>query len=152
MGAQRGKKIAVGGKARSQPTEMHEAIASVFEGYPKEARSRLYALRQLIFESAAELEGVGELTETLKWGEVSYLTEASKSGSTIRIGWRRAQPEHYALFLNCNTTLISDWTNLDMGLRFEGKRAIVMPIDAPLPKEPHRLCIQAALTYHQNKQ
>ena len=35
-------------------------------------------LRQLIFETAAATEVVGELEETLKWGEPSYLTPKTK--------------------------------------------------------------------------
>lgn len=137
---------------RSRNTLMDKAVASVFESYPANARRQLLALRRLIFQTAAELDGVGELTETLKWGEVSYLTEASKSGSTIRIGWRTAQPETYALFLNCNTTLVSDIRSaLGVEFSFEGNRAILMKIDAPFPKEPLRQCIKAALTYHLNR-
>jgi hypothetical protein len=131
---------------------MDPSVASVFASYPAHARKQLLALRRLIFQTAAELEGVGELTETLKWGEVSFLTEASKSGSTIRIGWRPAQPEHYALFLNCNTTLVSDIRSApDVGFSFEGNRAILMKLDAPFPEAPLRLCIKAALTYHQTR-
>lgn len=142
----------MGGKTRGNQTEpMNRAIASVFDRYPVKARLRLLALRQLIFQTAAEVEGVGELRETLKWGEVSYLTEQSKSGSTIRIAWRAAQPEYYALFLNCNTTLVSDFRAAELGLSFEGNRAISMALDAPLPKEPLRFCIEAALTYHQTR-
>jgi hypothetical protein len=143
----------MGGKPKKSGVPLLQpAIASVFERYPAKARLRLLALRQLIFETAGDLEGVGVLTETLKWGEVSYLTEQSKSGSTIRIGWRASQPEHYALFLNCNTSLVSDFrTTHSDDLAFEDNRAIVIPIDRPLPKEALRFCIEAALTYHQEK-
>ena len=144
----------MGGKpTKNKAPALQPGVAAVFANYPENARLRLLALRQLVFETAATLEGVGPLTETLKWGEPSYLTEQSKSGSTIRIGWRAAQPEHYALFLNCNTTLISDVRAIyddapEFVGTFEGNRAIVIPIDAPLPKEPLQVCIQAALTYH----
>ena len=42
-------------------------------------------LRQLIFDVAAKTKDVGQLEETLKWGEPAYLTSESKSGSLIRI-------------------------------------------------------------------
>lgn len=122
----------------------------VFARYPDSAHTRLLAVRRLLLETAVTTDGVGELTETLKWGEVSFLTEKTKSGTTIRIGWRAAQPEHYAMFLNCNTTLIADFRAIaDLDLAFEGHRAIIMPLDAPLPRESLEFCIRAALTYHQ---
>lgn len=43
-------------------------------------------MRRLIVATAAETSGVGPLTEMLKWGEPAYLTEATVSGSTIRLG------------------------------------------------------------------
>ena len=61
------------------------AVAAAFEAHPKSIKSKLLALRSLIFDTARSTEGVGALEETLKWGQVSYLTSASKSGSTIRI-------------------------------------------------------------------
>ena len=63
-----------------------KAVAKVFENYPKAVRSKLLFLRQLIFETAERTQGVGELEETLKWNQPSYLTPETKSGSTIRIG------------------------------------------------------------------
>ena len=63
-------------------------VAQVFDSYPPALRTRLLALRALIFEVAASTPGVGELEETLKWGEPAYLTTQSKSGSTVRIAWQ----------------------------------------------------------------
>ena len=44
-------------------------VAAVFRTYPEVIRERLMFLRHLILETAAATEGVGELEETLKWGE-----------------------------------------------------------------------------------
>ncbi|MGB8339275.1 MAG: hypothetical protein WCD07_06965 [Burkholderiales bacterium] len=41
-------------------------VAAIFENHPKEIKVKLLALRQLIFEVAAETEGVRVLEETLK--------------------------------------------------------------------------------------
>jgi hypothetical protein len=57
-------------------------VATVFAAYPEKFKNKLLILRQLIFDTGAKTEGVGELEETLKWGEPSYL---AKKGSTIRI-------------------------------------------------------------------
>ncbi len=61
-------------------------VASVFDNFPKADRKGLLKLRALIFETAAQTRGVGQLNETLKWGQPAYLTPVSKSGSTIRLG------------------------------------------------------------------
>jgi hypothetical protein len=65
-------------------------VAAVFNSYPQNIRTKLMFLRQLILETAASTEGVGELEETLKWGEPSYLTSKTKSGSTIRIDRKKS--------------------------------------------------------------
>jgi Domain of unknown function (DU1801) len=124
-------------------------VAKVFEAYPPEARRRLFALRKLIFETAASTLGVGELEETLKWGEPAYLTTKSKSGSTIRIDWKKSTPKKYAVYFNCNTTLIETFKSLfPHDFKFEGNRAIVFDLDDTVPVDSLTFCIAAALTYH----
>jgi hypothetical protein len=60
------------------------AVDAVFSSYPKPIKTRLLALRRLILDTARNTKGVGALEETLKWGQPSYLTPETKSGSTIR--------------------------------------------------------------------
>ena len=81
-------------------------VASKFETYPPRIREKLMVLRELIFSTAASTEGVGTLEETLKWGEPAYVTTETGSGSTVRIDWKKAKPTQYAIYFNCNTTLI----------------------------------------------
>ena len=64
---------------KHQPGFEDSEVAFVFEAYPKEVQLKLLAIRQLIFDTAAETDGVGSLEETLKWGQPSYLTSESKS-------------------------------------------------------------------------
>jgi hypothetical protein len=59
-----------------------------FNAYPEAVREKLLILRDLIIETAREIEGVDELNETLKWGEPSFL---AKKGSTIRIDWKETK-------------------------------------------------------------
>lgn len=125
------------------------AVAAVFAEYPAPARRKLLALRELIFSTAARTTGVGDLLETLKWGEPAYLTVQSGSGSTLRIAWKARQPAQVALYVNCQTTLVDTFRNWFPGeLRFEGRRAIVFELAAPLPREAVALCIATTLTYH----
>jgi hypothetical protein len=75
------------------------SVERAFAAYPPGIRKRLLGLRELILRTAAETEGVGELEETLKWGEPAYLTSSTGSGSTIRIDWKKKQPNEYAVYL-----------------------------------------------------
>jgi len=110
---------------------------------------RLLALRALVLDTAAATPGVGEIEETLKWGEPAYLTSASKSGSTIRLGPVKSNPSEYALYFNCKTTLVDTFRTLfPVELRYEGNRAIVLDAGQAPPLDALSFCIQAALTYH----
>jgi hypothetical protein len=137
---------------RRRVKKLAPEVAAVFAQYPPVVRRKMMALRKLIFETAAATPGAGTLTETLKWGEPSYLTRASGSGSTIRIDWKQKFPERYALYFNCQTTLVDTFRTLfPQDLRFEGNRAIVFGVRDRLPVRDVRFCVAAALTYHLDK-
>ena len=76
-------------------------MAAAFSSYPKRLRRKLFAIRRLIFDTAKATKGVGAIEETMKWGQVSYLTRESKSGSTIRIDGVKSAPDQYALYFHC---------------------------------------------------
>lgn len=127
-------------------------VAAAFDRAVPEIRSRLLELRALILDTAAGTDGVGEIEETLKWGEPAYLTPRTRSGSTIRLGVIKSEPDRYALHFNCQTDLVERfraWFGRE--LRFDGNRSIVLCLDEPIPAESLRTCIAAALTYHRDK-
>jgi hypothetical protein len=127
-------------------------VRAAFDGFPPAARTRLLELRALIFEIAAATPGVGPLNETLKWGEPAYLTEASKSGSTIRLGVTRSDPPRCAIYLNCKTTLVAEYrAALAETFEFEGNRAVLLDPGAPLPRAALAQAVAMALTYHRRK-
>ncbi|GGC60167.1 hypothetical protein GCM10010994_18540 [Chelatococcus reniformis] len=104
--------------------------------------------RELIFATAAVTPGVGPLAETLKWGEPAYLTMASRSGSTVRLGRVGDDPRGAVLF-NCRTTLVGSFrAHFADALAFAGNRAILLDGSAPLPTSALSLCLRMALTYH----
>ncbi|WP_404403358.1 DUF1801 domain-containing protein [Pelagibacterium halotolerans] len=124
-------------------------VAEALSRYPQPVRTRLLEIRALIFAVAAETDGVGVLTETLKWGEPAYLTEASRSGSTIRLGTTRSVPEACAVLFNCKTTLVATFrSHFSDDFAFEGNRALLVPTTGALPRKPLRFCLRAALIYH----
>lgn len=125
------------------------AVAQAYEAFPPAVRRKLLRLRELIFSTATATAGVGEIEETLKWGEPAYLTSQSKSGSTVRLGWKKARPTRYAMYFNCQTTLVESFRSLfpnDFG--FEGSRALVFDEADSVPTDALAHCIAMALTYH----
>ncbi len=125
-----------------------QAVADKFDAYPDQARVAMLALRELVFQTARETDGVGAIEETLKWGEPAYLTRG-KSGSTVRIDWKARAPQQYAMYFNCQTTLVETFrTMFPNDFQFEGNRALVFQLHAVMPKDALAMCIAAALTYH----
>ena len=127
------------------------AIEAVFNAYPPPVRSRLLALRRLIFDTANTTKGVGALEEALKWGQPSYLTPESKSGSTVRIDRLKDQAGGYAVYFHCQTDLIETFRELYPQLRYGGNRSILLDAGDELPEAELRHCIALALTYHARK-
>lgn len=127
-----------------------EEVQAAFAKMPKKQRESLLVLRQLIFVTAKETPAVGSLLETLKWGQPAYLTEQTKSGSTIRLGL--FGEDQVAIFFHCGTTLVEGFREVfgDI-LAFSKNRAIVLSPDHPLPEDHLRYCIHTALTYHISK-
>ena len=127
---------------------MPTGVMAAFDACRPAIRARLLTVRRLIFETAAATEGVGPLTETLKWSQPAYLTAATGSGSTIRLGWPRAVPERCAVYFHCRTTLVATFRTLfSDDLAFEGNRAILLGASDPLPEGPLAACLTIALTY-----
>ncbi|VAW30879.1 FIG00766138: hypothetical protein [hydrothermal vent metagenome] len=136
----------------SSPLSEFSEVTAVFEAYPKPVREKLLALRQMILETAVSTPGVGEIIETLKWGQPSYLTVKPKSGTTIRIGVHKTEPGQIALYVHCQTSLIDSFRQLyPTQLSYEGNRAILLKLDEDFAQEALRHCITLALTYHLNK-
>lgn len=126
-------------------------VAALFKAYPPLVRARLLALRELVFDTAERTEGVGRLTETLKWGQPSYLTGETGSGSTVRID-RLKSGDGYAAYFHCQSGLIGQFRELYPGtFRYEGERAIVFDLGDRLPIRALRHCLALALTHHSRK-
>lgn len=126
----------------------HGAVQAVFDSYPPALRKKLLMLRQLILDTAASTQGVGEIEETLKWGEPAYVTTQTKSGSTVRID-RKKDQDRYAIYFNCNTTLVDTFRSMfPHTFEFEGNRALVFGLKDALPAKELAFCIAMALTYH----
>ena len=127
-------------------------VAAVFKAYPPGLRARLMALRELVFDTAARTAGVGPLSETLKWGQPSYLTTESGSGTTVRIDRLKSRDGGYAIYFHCQSGLIETFRTIYPDtFAYEGKRAIVLKAKDRLPIRALGHCIGLALTHHHRK-
>ena len=128
------------------------AVNAAFDAYPKPLKAKLLALRRLILDTARTTKGVGALQETLKWGQPSYLTPETKSGSTIRIDQVKSVANQYAAYFHCQTDLVETFRELyPRELRYGGNRSILLNAQEEIPEAPLRHCVALALTYHLNK-
>ncbi len=124
-------------------------VELIFNNYPDSVRNKMLNLRELIIETAKEIDGITKLEETLKWGEPSYLT---KKGSTIRMDWKIKSPNQYAMYFQCTSRLVETFKMIFKNIfDFEGKRAIIFQIEDEIPTEELKYCVKAALTYHKVK-
>ena len=121
--------MAITATIRSPPRD----VVAAFETCPEPARASALQLRDLIFETAADMPEVGPLTETLKWGQPAYLT---RKGTTIRLGVpKQAQ---FGLFVHCQTRLISEFSQTFPGTdRIEGTRAVLFDEVGEISPERH---------------
>ncbi|MEE9416622.1 MAG: DUF1801 domain-containing protein [Acidimicrobiales bacterium] len=128
-------------------------VAAVFAAYPEAVQVELLELRKLILDTADSTEGVGAIEETLKWGQPSYLTTDTKSGSTIRLAAAGPDSGHdYAMFFICHTHLVEAFEQLFGDVfDYEPNRALLFRLGQAVPENELRECVAMALTYHLSK-
>jgi hypothetical protein len=137
---------------KPRPDFSDPAIEKIFSAYPKPFKAKLLALRRLIFDTAKTTGGVGALQETLKWGQPSYVTTETKSGSTIRIDRVKSAANRYAVYFHCQTDLVETFRELyPTQLSYQGNRSILLNVAEEIPEPELRHCVALALTYHQRK-
>jgi len=136
-------------RRKSAPTFADPAVKAAFDAYPKRLKPKLLALRRLIFDTAKTNKGVGAVEETLKWGQPSYLTPETKSGSTIRIDAIKAGADRYAVYFHCQTNLVETFRELYPDeFSYGGNRCIILNAADDIPEPALRHCVALALTYH----
>ena len=124
-------------------------VKSTIQLYPNKIQDKLLVVREMIFTLQSQYPEIGAIEETLKWGEPSYL---AKSGSTIRIAWRKSTPDKYGIFFNCKSKLIDTFKEIyPTTFSYEGNRAIILDSKQKLPIAELSHCLLLALTYHKIK-
>lgn len=123
---------------------MKAEVKEKFNSYPRHIKPLILQLRKMVFSVAGDCN-LGEIDETLKWGEPSYQV---KNGSPVRMDWKPKSPNQYFLFFHCQTKLVDTFRELySEVLKFEGNRAIVLDVNKGFPINVVRHCIELAMTY-----
>ena len=126
-------------------------VATKFDAYPPKVRRKLLALRELIFKTAVATEGVGELEESLKWGEPAF-TPKNKSGCAVRIDTKKKDPSLYVMYFLCQTNLVETFRAVfPNDFVFEGNRALVFSLEGRVSTDALAECVAASFTYHLKK-
>lgn len=124
-------------------------VRKKFEAYPQHVQPTMLHIRQLILDVANEHEDIGDVTETLKWGEPSYLV---KGGSTIRLDWKTKDPTRWAVYFNCQTSLVGTIRQLyGDTFQYEGERAVILDLAEEIPTAELKHCFSLGLRYHRIK-
>lgn len=89
---------------------MDTCVENVFNSYPVEYREPLMQIRELIYNVASRIPEVGELEESLKWGQPTYSTVKTKTGSPMRLD--RFGEDKVAIFFHCQTSLVDRFRTL----------------------------------------
>jgi hypothetical protein len=137
-------------KAATKDRSPATAVDKVFAAYPQPAKAKLLALRRLILATAKATRGIGRVEEALKWGQPSYLTPETKSGSTVRID--HVAGKQVAIYFHCQTDLVATFRELYPDQwSYGGNRCILLNVEDRIDEAALRHCIALALTYHLNK-
>ncbi len=128
------------------------AVKAVFEAYPQQMRAALLELRALILSAVVHQPQIGPITETLKWGQASYLPSRPRVGTTLRIDAVRNSTTTYALLFHCQSRLADEFRETYPD-RFDivGNRAMHFEVGQKLPARELGHCVALALTYHTRK-
>jgi Domain of unknown function (DU1801) len=127
-------------------------VMAVFDRYPLPVRHKLLQLRGVILDVARKTPGVGAVEEALRWGQPSYITAETGSGSTIRIDQIKNEPDKYGVYFICTSGLVDTFKEIyGDEMDFVGNRSIVFDVADRLPEDALRHCISLALTHHLRK-
>lgn len=127
---------------------MDARVKVKFDSYPEDVSIALGEIRHLILAVAEEC-GLHGVEEGLKWGEPSYRV---KGGSTIRFDWKPKSANQYAVYFNCQTTLIETFKELyGEVFTYAGNRALVFRRGDTVPTKELKHCIAMTLNYHKLK-
>ncbi|GAB3488916.1 hypothetical protein [Marinomonas epiphytica] len=128
---------------------MKQDVEQKLNGYPESIRQIMLSIRKLIF-GVAENCRLGEVEESLKWGQLSY--KVSK-GTAIRMDWNETTKDKLHFYVHCQTSLIGAFRAMyPEQFDYQGNRELMMTIEGDMPLNCLAHCIELAFTYDRKKQ
>ena len=126
------------------------AVRSKFDAYPAGTRRYLLRLRTLIYRVAATEKDIGDIVETLKWGQPSYRPKRHV-GTTLRIDQHLGERD-VAIYFHCRSRL-GDIFHERFHTQLNGlsHRHIQLCVNEPMPVGVLEECVLLAFTYHKRK-
>jgi hypothetical protein len=121
----------------------------IYEEYPIKVKAFLLEMRNIILDIAKKEKEVGFIEEVVRWGQPTFLTTETKSGTMIRIDRYKKQDDKIAIYFHCQTQIIK-MIHLKYGdkLTYDGNRAIIFDINKSLPRRVIKDCALLALRYN----
>ncbi len=126
-------------------------LAALIATWPAPARDALLTCRNL-FHQISKDRALGPLDEALKWGQPAWRPVKPRTGSTLRLWWSDAQPDHLAVFVDCKTDLAARMGDLYPQLpENDLQRRLSFSLDAPFPEQAMSHLADMTFAYHLNK-
>jgi hypothetical protein len=123
-------------------------IKKVYDRFPKEMKTKILEVREIIFEVGKNNNKINKITETLKWGEPTYQRDRSKDGSPIKINHKKTMENYFSISVISSTNLINKIKELyPKAFQFNGDREIIINANKKLPKTEIYHFIELALMY-----
>ncbi|WP_169569630.1 DUF1801 domain-containing protein [Sneathiella limimaris] len=130
------------------PAIQNPDVRDVFSALPKAAQAHLATLRNVIFDFSSNSQQVGKIEECLKWGQISFVPYAPKSGTTIRFDYD-GTADRLGLLVHCQTRLIDDFRHeFPNAFEYEKNRGLWFSCKEKLDLDLLKSFIFRALTYH----
>ena len=125
-----------------------KTIESPMDFYFPIAKETAKQIQKIIYEIAEE-ENLGEITESLKWGESSF---SVNSGSPVRMDWKEETPDYFYIYFNCRTLLVETFRIVyESKLEFQGNRAIKFDLSKKIPFKILKDCLSVVMKYKKLK-
>ncbi len=132
----------------NQKISKNENIIDTYNHYPNVIGEKLLRIRAIIYEEAERNSAVGQIEESLKWGQPSYVGN-NRSGTPIRLGMEKKSLDTFGLYVNCSTNLIETIRHIyGDSFKYDGNRGILFKVGDEIPDDALRHMISLALTYH----
>ncbi len=140
---------------RSAPADVPvpgPSIGAIVQAWPPRERAPLLAVRALVYRVAAADDALGEILESVKWGQPSYRSTDRHRGTALRLGIDR-RSGRAGVYFHCGTAMIVRCRErFPDAFAFDGNRGLLLDSNVPEAEATAMQgalaeCVREALTY-----